>query len=164
MRNIVVAYDEHFGIGADNDLLWQRDLPSDLRRFRELTLGQAVIMGRKTFESIGRPLPKRQNIVVSRRDVATDGVDVVHDIDAAFAAVEPDREPFVIGGGEIYRLAYPSVDRIYATLVHAAFENATVSFPAPNPDEWHETAREDHQADEKNKYDYSFITYERNRS
>ncbi|HEU0266771.1 MAG TPA: dihydrofolate reductase, partial [Candidatus Saccharimonadaceae bacterium] len=88
MRNIVVAYDEHYGIGADNDLLWQRDLPSDLRHFRELTLGQAVIMGHKTFESIGRPLPGRQNIVVTRQDIAVDDVDVVHDIDAAFAVVE----------------------------------------------------------------------------
>jgi len=158
---MVVAYDEHYGIGADNDLLWQRNLPNDLRHFRELTFGQAVIMGRKTFESIGRPLPGRQNIVVSRRDTIADGVDVAHDIDAAYAAVKPNKEPFVIGGGEIYRLAYSSVDRIYATLVRAAFENATVFFPAPDMKQWQETSREDYLADDKNEYDYSFITYER---
>jgi len=164
MRNIVLAYDERFGSGADNDLLWQRHLANDLRHFRELTLGQAVIMGRKTYESIGRPLPGRQNIVVTRGGMAADGIDVVHSLDEAYDAVEPDREPFVIGGGEVYRLAYPTIDRIYATLVHAAFENASVFFPALSPDEWHETSREDHQADEKNKYGYSFITYARNDS
>lgn len=161
MKSIVVAYDRNYGIGADNDMLWQRDMPSDLRHFRELTLGQAVIMGRKTFESIGYPLPKRQNIVISRHSFAIEGIEVVRDVEEAYAAVEPGSAPFIIGGSEIYRLAYPSVDRIYATLVHAVFEDATVFFPEPDLNTWDETAREDHLADNENKYDYSFITYQR---
>src|SRR3954464_13773251 len=102
MRNILVAYDKNYGIGAHNDLLWQRDLPADLRRFKELTTDNAVIMGRKTYESIGRPLPNRQNIVISRTTDAIDGVTVVDSLQAAYDAVEFGKEIFVLGRGQIY--------------------------------------------------------------
>jgi dihydrofolate reductase len=161
MKSILVAYDKNFGIGAFNDLLWQRDLPADLRRFKELTTGHAIIMGRKTYDSIGRALPNRQSIVISRQAGVIEGVIVVDSLAAAYDAVEAGRESFVIGGGQIYELAIDTVDRIYATEVDAEFPQADVFFPAVNKDWWHETAREHHTADERNKYDFDFVTYDR---
>lgn len=161
MKSILVAYDKNFGIGADNDLLWQRDLPADLKRFKELTTGNAIIMGRKTYDAIGRVLPNRQNIVISREVAQIEGVTVVSSLEDAYAAVEPGKEPFVIGGGQIYRLALDTVDRIYATEVDATFPQADVFFPVFAKTEWTETAREHHDADERNKYAFDFVTYDR---
>lgn len=162
MKSILVAYDEGHGIGADNDLLWQRDLPADLKRFKELTTDNAIIMGWNTFESIGRPLPLRQNIVMSRtnREVV-DGITLVGSLDEAYAAVKPGKEAFIIGGGQVYEQALDSVDRVFATEVRALFKNATVFFPVLNMEIWEETARTHHEADEKNKYAFDFVTYER---
>jgi dihydrofolate reductase len=162
MISILVAYDHKNGIGADNDLLWQRDMPADLRRFKELTTGNAVIMGWKTYESIGRPLPNRQNIVMSRsaRDTA-EGVEIVGSLEEAYAAVEPGRETFVIGGGQVYAQALDSADRVLATEVDAVFDEATVFFPVLDMTIWKEAAREHHDADERNKYPYDYVTYER---
>ncbi|HEY5695809.1 MAG TPA: dihydrofolate reductase, partial [Candidatus Saccharimonadales bacterium] len=115
MKNIIVAYDKNYGIGAKNDLLWQRDLPADLQRFKELTTGNAIIMGRKTYESIGRPLPNRQNIVISREPLVIEGVTVAHTLNEAYAAVDEQKETFIIGGGQVYQLAINDADRIYAT-------------------------------------------------
>lgn len=158
MKSIIVAYDKNRGIGAHNDLLWQRDLPADLKRFKELTTDNAIIMGSKTFASIGRPLPGRQNIVISRQALAIDGVTVVSSLDAAYDAVEPGREAFVIGGGQIYALALPTANRIIATEVDAEFPEAEIFFP-PIDESWRETAREHHEADERNKYAFDFVTY-----
>lgn len=162
MISILVAYDRKNGIGADNDLLWQRDMPADLRRFKELTTGNAVIMGWKTFESIGRPLPNRQNIVMSRSaHDPVDGVEVVDSLEAAYVAVEPSRETFVIGGGQVYAQALGSADRVLATEVDAVFDQATVFFPVLDKAVWRETSREHHDADDRNKYPYDYVTYER---
>lgn len=162
MRSIIVAYDRNRGIGAANDLLWKRDLPADLRRFKELTTGSAIIMGRKTYESIGRPLPNRQNIVISRQGDPIEGVIVVTTLDDAYAAVTTE-DIYIIGGGQIYNLALESVDQILATEVDAAFPAAEIFFPMLDKTEWQESSREHHDADENNKYPFDFVTYTKQR-
>ncbi len=159
MKSIIVAYDEDRGIGADNDLLWQRDLPADLRHFKDLTSGHAIIMGFRTYQSIGRPLPNRRNIVISNRPTDIDGVEVVSDLQAAYDLAK-NSEIFVIGGGKTYDAALSSVDRIFATEVKAKFQ-ADTFFPKININEWQEISREAHEADDKNKYSYDFVIYKR---
>jgi dihydrofolate reductase len=161
MKTIVVAYDKKYGIGAENDLLWLRDLPADLKHFKDITMGGAIIMGRKTFSSIGRVLPGRQSIVISRDTETIEGADVVHGIDEAYAKVEPGRETYVIGGGQIYQLALPTVDVILATEVDAEFPQASVFFPAIDKKVWRETSRQHFDADAENRYAFDFVTYER---
>lgn len=161
MKTIIVAYDKHFGIGAKNDLLWQRDLPADLKHFKDATTGQAVIMGFNTYLSIGKPLPNRQNIVISHRSEPIERIEVVDSLQAAYDAVSDGRETFVIGGGQIYASAIDTVDRILATEVDAVFDQATIFFPVVDTKIWQETAREKHLADERNKYNYDFVTYVR---
>jgi dihydrofolate reductase len=118
-------------------------------------------MGRKTFESIGRPLPGRTTVVISRDgSVKIPGVLIAHNLDEALAFCVDDPEPFVAGGGEIYRLALPRAARLYLTLVHAAFEGDTV-FPAVDPSQWETVSEERHEADEKNAWPYTFRTLER---
>lgn len=159
MKSIIVAYDKNRGIGAANDLLWQRDLPADLARFKELTTGHPIIMGRKTFESIGRALPNRRNIVVSHHDINVEGIETVTSLEDAYNLVV-DEDVFVIGGGQIYAQALPTVDSIYVTEVDASFA-AEIFFPLLPEGDWFETAREHHIADERNKYDHDFVTYTR---
>jgi len=162
MKTIVVAYDKNYGIGAQNDLLWHRDLPSDLKHFREVTTGGAIIMGRNTFDSIGRALPNRQNIVITRGPhEPVDDVMFVDSLDAAYAAVEPGREIYVIGGGQIYTLAMDTIDQIIATEVDAVFDNADIFFPAIDKTKWQEKDRVHHDVDERNLYNYDFVTYAR---
>lgn len=163
MKSILVAYDRNYGIGAHNDLLWHRDLPADLKRFKELTTNNAIIMGRKTYESIGRPLPHRQNIVISREPLVIEGALVVDSLQAAYDGVEPGRSTFVIGGGQIYALAFDTIDRIFATEVDAVFSEATIFFPLIDKQQWHEVDRTHHEADERNAYAYDFVTYERSK-
>ena len=159
MKAIVVAIDKNNGIGADNDLLWQRDLPADLAHFKKLTTGGSVIMGRKTFESIGRPLPNRENIVVSSKPVGVNGVLTAVSLESAYALA---RYPvFVIGGGLIYTQAIADMDVLHVTKVHADFPNATVFFPEIDTSVWRETNLKMHKADDANKYDFDFVTYER---
>lgn len=160
MKSIVVAMDRNRGIGAAGDMMWMGDMPADLARFRALTIGTSVIMGRKTFESIGKPLPKRQNIVVSRRGpTGVDGVLTALSLSAAYALAQYDI--VVMGGGEIYAQAIDDMDRLYVTEIDAEFPSATVFFPAIDSAVWHETAREHHDADDANKYAYEYVTYER---
>ena len=161
MKTIIVAYDKHFGIGANNDLLWQRDLPADLKHFKDITTGNAIIMGFNTYRSIGRPLPGRQNIVISDRKELIEGFEVVGNLQEAYEIVGPDKEIFVIGGGQIYVLAMDTVDRILATEVDAIFDQATIFFPEIDLAKWREISREKHLADELNLYNYDFVTYER---
>lgn len=157
---MVVAYDRQRGIGADNDLLWQRDLPADLAHFKKLTTGKSIIMGRKTFESIGsRPLPNRQNIVLAHTPTGVEKVLTAASLDAAYAIAQ--YEPVIIGGESVFREALPDVDIIYATEVDAEFPQAMVFFPEIDMNEWRETAREHHEADEKNNYAFDFVTYQR---
>jgi dihydrofolate reductase len=159
MKSIIVAYDKRNGIGAANDLLWKNDLPADLKHFKNITTGSTIIMGRKTYESIGKPLPNRQNIVISSSMSPVSGIDVVHSLDEAFDIAEgPDA--FVIGGGQIYKIAIDRVDRIYATEVQGEF-NAEVFFPVIDKTIWKEISREHHEKDTQNKYNYNYVIYEK---
>ncbi len=159
MKYIIVAYDKNRLIGADNKLLWQGDMAADMKHFRDLTTGNVVIMGRKTFDSIGKPLPNRQNIVITRQPLQIDGVDIIHSLEEAFEIADASKDIYVIGGGQIYAQSISSADQIIATEIDASF-NGDTYFPTLMND-WHEVAREDHQADDKNKYNYSFVTYAR---
>lgn len=158
MKSIVVAYDKNRGIGAKNDLLWLRDLPADLAHFKQLTMGGSLIMGRNTFESIGRALPGRENIVVTHRPLDVVGTIPVNTLELAYEAAHGNQ--FVIGGGQIYEQALPTVDVICATEVQAAFPQAEIFF-APLGNEWREASREHYTADSENAYDYDFVTYVR---
>lgn len=160
MRNIVVAYDKQRGIGKDNELLWNyKDIPRDMERFRQLTTGNAVVMGRNTFESIGRPLPNRRNIVISSKALEIVGVEVVPSLDAAYAAVPADKDVYIIGGGRVYTDSIDTADRIFATEIDQTFADSDTFFPNLD-DAWHVTSREHYPADESNKYDMDFVTYE----
>jgi len=160
MKAIVVAYDKNRGIGADNDLLWMRNLPADLKHFKQLTVGKSIIMGRKTFESIGsKPLPDRQNIVLSRTPTGVEKVITAGSLQAAYAIAQ--FPIYIIGGESVFREALPDVDTIYATEVDADFPQASVFFQAIDMGKWQEDSREHHVADEKNKYNFDFIKYSR---
>lgn len=154
---IVVAVSENDVIGRGNGLPWH--LPADLKHFKALTLGKAVLMGRRTYESIGRPLPNRTNIVMSRRrDFAPAGCTVVSDLAAARRAAGT-AALMVIGGADIFRLCLPEVERIHLTLVHTFVEDGDTFFREWR--RWRAKTREHHEADEKNAFAYSFITLER---
>ncbi|HET9820951.1 MAG TPA: dihydrofolate reductase [Burkholderiaceae bacterium] len=156
---LVVAVARGGVIGAAGALPWH--LPADLAHFKRLTLGHAVIMGRATFESIGRPLPQRLNIVLTRQaDYAPPGVEVVPSLAAAYARAAAHGGPaMVIGGAKVYAQALGDAQRIELTEVHADLPGDT-HFPPLGPD-WPEVAREDHPADARNAYPYSFVTYRR---
>ncbi|HET8690357.1 MAG TPA: dihydrofolate reductase [Candidatus Saccharimonadales bacterium] len=162
MEAIITAYDKHRLLGRGGELPWQGELPADMQHLRELTVGSSLIMGRKTFESIGRVLPGRINIVVSRQTIEIEGAVVAHSLDEAFAITETDNV-FVFGGAEIYRQSLERVDRIYATEIAADFGIGDTYFPEL-PDDWQEIWREDHSKDQKNKYDYSFVLYRKTNS
>ena len=153
--SIIVAIAKNHAIGKDNKLLWY--LPNDLKHFKDTTSGHTVIMGRKTFDSVGKPLPRRRNIVITRQPIAIEGCEVVDSLQAAVALCEAEDEVFIVGGAEIYRQAIPLTDRVYLTIIDHDFEGDTF-FPELNTEEWQETEREDFEPDEKNKYKYSFIT------
>ncbi len=155
---IVVAIASNYAIGKNNQLLWH--LPKDLRHFKDITAGGTVIMGRKTFDSVGKPLPKRRNIVVTRQPIKIEGCEVVASIEDAIALCKTENEVFIVGGAEIYRQAMHLVNRIYLTIVHHSFD-ADTFFPEIDYKDWKETAREDHETDEKHAFSYSFITLER---
>jgi len=154
----VVAISENHVIGKDNKLLWY--LPNDLKHFKVITTGHTVIMGRKTYESVGKPLPKRRNIIITRQDIIIEGCEVVNSIEAALALCAGEEEVFIVGGAEIYKLAMHLTNRIYLTIVHKQFDGDSF-FPEINKQEWKEVSREDYQPDEKNSLPYSFITLER---
>jgi len=159
--SLVVAADEEGGIGRGGGLPWH--LPADLKHFRALTMGKPVIMGRRTWESIGRPLPGRRNVVVSRQpSLQVPGCEVAGSLDDALRLVDDAAEACVIGGAEIYRLALPLADLIHLTRVHARVE-ADTFLPPLDPREWRLQSREEHAADERHAYPFSFITLERRR-
>lgn len=147
-------------IGADNQLLWH--LPTDLKNFKEITTGHPIIMGRKTYESIGRPLPNRTNIVVSRRkDWFEEGILIVGSIKEALKfAKKMDEEVFVIGGGDIYKQTIDLVDKLEVTQVKANLK-ADVFFPKISPKIWNKTLETCHEKDDKNEFDFCFQTFER---
>jgi dihydrofolate reductase len=159
--SIVVATDEHGGIGLEGRLPWH--LPNDLKRFKALTMGKPIVMGRRTFDSIGRALPGRTNIVVSRQPgLRIDGCIVVGSLEAALEAAGEADEACVIGGAEIYRLALPVAETLHLTRVHATV-GADTFFPAIDAAEWEEIYREECPADERHAYPYSFVTLRRAR-
>jgi len=146
-------------IGINNTLPW--DLPADMRHFREQTMGKPILMGRKTYDSIGRPLPGRQNIVVTRdSSVTIDGCDVVNSIDEALKIAGDAPEVMVMGGESFYRQMLPAANRLVLTMIDLEIEG-DAWFPEWTESEWQEVGREDHQADEKNRWPYSFVTMER---
>jgi dihydrofolate reductase len=154
---LVVAIDAQRGIGVDNKLPWH--LPEDLARFKRVTLGHPIIMGRKTFDSIGRPLPKRRNIVVTRNARwSHEGVEVASSLEQAIALVGAE-EASIIGGAQIFGESMAIADRMIVTEIHHSFRCDTF-FPPFDPAVWIETAREKHHS-EANGYDYDFVTYER---
>jgi dihydrofolate reductase len=157
---IVAALSENGVIGRGNTLPWH--LPADLQRFKRLTSGHTVIMGRKTFESIGRkPLPGRPNIVVSRSsELAADGVVVVPDLPQALDLAQREEEVFVLGGAGIFAAALPLADRLELTRVHAIIPG-DVFFPKFNPADWKLVQDEKHPADDQHAYPFSFLSYER---
>ena len=166
---LIVAMARNRVIGRNNALPWY--LPGDLRYFKQATMGKPIIMGRKTWDSIGRPLPGRLNVVISRNAdwPAPEGVRTALSLEAALvqaeaqAELEGGDEVMIIGGGQIYAEALPQVDRMYITQVHAEVDGDAY-FPEVNWDEWEEIGREDFSASDNNPYDYSFVVYQRLRS
>ena len=157
--SIIVAVAENGAIGKDNQLLWR--LPDDLKRFKALTLGHPIIMGRKTFDSIGKPLPGRTSIVITRNtDFQHEGVIVVHNVADAVEEARKlnSEEAFIIGGGELYKLTQPIADKLYITEVETSIDGDTF-FQIDNPDDWTETERTVHQADEKHFFAFNFVDY-----
>lgn len=157
--SLIVAYGRNRAIGKDNRMPWH--LPADLALFKKTTMGCPIIMGRNTFLSIGKPLPGRQNIVVSRSGkVHHDGIDVVPTLDAALQACAGAREVFIIGGAQLYQSALHAAQRLYASEIDADFE-ADTFFPDIDRNTWRESSREHHAADEKNAYALDFVVYDR---
>mgnify|MGYP000341973760 CR=1 FL=1 len=160
MITLIAAIAKNNALGKDNDLIWH--LPADLKRFKKVTTGHAILMGRNTFESIGKPLPNRTSIIITRNNnYFIDGCLIANSIEQAIELVEGN-DAFIIGGAQIYKEALEQnlVDRLDITVLHHEFE-ADAFFPKIDMNIWKEVAREDFKADEKNKYDYSFVSYER---
>jgi dihydrofolate reductase len=159
--SLIVAASTNNVIGVAGGLPWH--LSDDLKRFKALTMGKPIIMGRKTYESIGRALPGRQNIVITTQNkYAADGCDVVASVDEAIAVAGDADEVMVIGGGEIYRLFLPLADRIHMTRVDVDVAGDT-GFPEISDEVWREVAREEHRADDANDHDFTIVTYSRTR-
>ena len=159
MISLIVAASTNNVIGFQGNLPWR--LSSDLKRFKVLTMGKPIVMGRKTYESIGRPLPGRQNIVVTRNpDYVAEGCDVVSSVDAAIQAAGDAEEIMIIGGSHIYEAFLPRAHRIYLTREQVDVEGDAY-LPEFNSNEWQETAVEKHNADESNDYDIIFSIFER---
>ena len=156
----IVAVDENWAIGRQGNLLCY--LPADMRHFKQVTMGSSIVMGRKTFESFPRrPLPGRQNIVITRNaDWQYPGVTVVHSLEEAIMAAQTDTV-FIIGGAQVYEQALPMVDVLHLTLIHARWATADAFFPALDMSEWQEVSREHHTSDHRNAYEFDFITLKR---
>jgi dihydrofolate reductase len=157
--SIIVAMTPQRVIGKGGDMPWH--LPAELQHFKGITMGRPIVMGRRTHESIGRPLPGRQHIVVTReRGYESEGVHVVHSLDQAIAAAGDAPELMIIGGATLYRQALDRAGRVYLTLVHASLEGDTW-FPELDPAQWDEVERTERQADERNPYPMTFLTLDR---
>lgn len=156
MISIIVALSENNVVGRDNKLPWR--LSADLKRLKSITMGHHLIMGRRTWESLGRPLPGRTNIVITRdKKYNAEGGVVVHSLTEALERASGDNEIFIFGGGKIFKEAMPLVEKIYMTKVHAKIDGDTF-FPSLDLTAWKVSEEENFKADEKNQYDYSFIT------
>ena len=161
MLSIIVAKAKNNIIGKENKLIW--NLPADLKRFKELTTGHTIIMGRKTFESLGRVLPNRKHIIFSQNPelkIDNENVQVVHSMLEIQEYIENKEENFVIGGAMIYNLLMPYVTKMYVTEINQEFEGDTF-FPKINPEIWEEVSREKGIKNEKNPLDFDYVVYER---
>ena len=157
--SIIVALARNRVIGKEDGLPWH--IPNDLKHFKIITMGKPIIMGRKTHESIGRPLPGRENIILTRdENYKAEGCTVLHSLEAIYEHCNDLEEIMITGGAEIYKQSLAHVQRLYLTEVYAEVEGDTF-FPEFDRDQWIELSREDHQADEKNEFDYSFLVLER---
>ena len=161
-KNVIVAIADNYAIGKDNALLWH--ISEDLRFFKRKTLGWPVIMGRKTFESIGRALPGRVNIVISRGFSTGEEVEIAGSLEEAFAIAESTNleKCFVMGGGQIYAQALESADRLVVTHVHVVIEDADTFFPPIDPQKWTVEGRSELMTDESTGYTFEFVEYVRN--
>ncbi len=157
MLTIIAAAGENNALGKDNGLVWH--LPDDFKRFRKLTTGHHIIMGRKTFESFPQPLPDRTHVVITRKDnFKKEGIVTVHSLERAIDFSKGDSEAFVIGGGEIYKMAIEVADKIELTRIHGTFE-ADTFFPEINEENWELVKEELHEKDERHKYAFTYLTY-----
>ncbi len=155
----VVVVDANNGIGKENKLLVH--FPADLKRFKSITTGHSIVMGRKTFDSMGRALPNRRNILISRqRNLTAEGAEIASSLQEALNFCRDEKEVFIIGGAEIFRQAFDIIDRIYLTRIHKSFD-ADTFFPEINDMDWQEADRTDFKPDEKTPFSYSFITYQK---
>lgn len=162
MKYALVAYDRNRAIGSGGQLPWGGCMKTDIQRVKELTSGNAIIMGRRTFDAIGRALADRQNIVITHRPFTAAGVTVVDNLEDAYAAVEPGRDAYIFGGGQIYALAMDTIDEILATEIDTIVDGADAFFP-PIGDEWVEVSREHHDADADNAFAFDFVTYKKSK-
>ncbi len=161
MITIIAAIGLNNELGKDNDLIWH--LPADLKRFKKVTSGHAIIMGRNTFESIGKPLPNRRSIIITRNtSYKKEGCDVVHSLEEAINLIKDQKNAFIIGGAQIYKEAIEKqlVDQLDITKVHQNFE-ADVFFPTIDQSFWEKISEETFLPDDKNQYTYSFISYKK---
>lgn len=161
MVTIIAAIAKNNALGKDNDLIWH--LPADLKRFKKITSGHYILMGRNTFESIGRPLPNRTTVIITRNeDYVKNGCFIANSLEEALNIAEADEQIYIIGGAQIYKYALENnlADALEITLVHQDFE-ADAFFPEIDRSVWNAVEREDFNADEKNKIDYSFIRFEK---
>ena len=159
MLSIIAAIGKNNELGKKNALLWS--LPADMEHFRNTTRGHTVVMGKKTFESIGHPLPNRRNIVITRDETfAPEGVEISKSLEDTLRSLEKaPEEIFIIGGGEIYKQTIDKADKLYITHVEASFPDADIFFPIIDPAKWQEISREKHQKDERNPFTYVFVVY-----
>lgn len=154
----IVAMSENNVIGINNELPWH--LPQELKYFKKITTGHTIIMGRKTFESIGRPLPNRQNIVVTRQsDYKAEGATVINDLEE-YLSHHKEEDLFIIGGAELFKMSFPYLDTLYITEIHHSFEGDTF-FPEFNKDEWIIESRSEAQIDEKSKIKFTYFIYKK---
>ena len=159
MITIIAAAAENNALGKNNDLVWH--LPDDFKRFKRLTSGHYIIMGRKTFESFPKLLPNRTHVIITRKkDYNPDGTIVVNSLEEALKVSKLDEQPFIIGGGEIYKIGMEATDRIELTRVHGEFE-ADTYFPEIDEDKWKLINEEFHEKDEKHDHSFTYLTYER---
>lgn len=159
MITLIAAAGENNELGKDNDLVWH--LPDDFKRFKELTTGHHIIMGRKTFESFPKPLPKRTHVVITRnKNYQKEGIHVVSNLEEALKISEKDPQPFIIGGGEIYTLSLPYAKKIELTRVHGTFE-ADTYFPEFDRNHWELIHTEFHDKDERHQYAFTFETWQK---
>lgn len=159
MVSVIVAVANNNVIGGNNSLLWH--ISEDLRMFKRVTSGHPVVMGRRTFESLGRPLPNRKNIVVTRNpSFEEEGVEVADSLNGAVAMFPPEEEVFIIGGGEIYVQAMPMADKLYLTRVHADY-SGDVRFPDIDPTDWTLVSSEHHDHGEVFPHSFDFLVYEK---